>query len=128
MKFLDKIKQSFANNKQRKEQIERLEQSLRTAVSDGILIEQELYYINGFYADSKLSLEDFQKLKSEVFTSIVHQAIADRRVTERESESIFTIAQQLEMSPEWVEWARQQIRYVRVVVQLDKKHLLQDEC
>ncbi len=111
MKFLDKIKQSFGDNKQRKEQIERLEQSLRTAVSDGVITEQELFYINDFYVDSKLSLDDFQKLKSEAFTSIVQQAIADRRVTERESESIFTIAQQLEMSPEWVEWARQQIRY-----------------
>jgi hypothetical protein len=111
MGFLDKIKQSFGNNKLKKEQVERLRESLRNAIADGVLTEQELVYINGFYADSALSPEDFQKLKSELFTEIVHSAIADRRVTEHESQTIFTIAHQLELSPEWVQWAREQIQY-----------------
>ncbi|MBA3632019.1 MAG: hypothetical protein H0W58_04280 [Acidobacteria bacterium] len=111
MGFLDKIKQSFGTGKLKKEQTDRLQESLSTAILDGKLADKELYYINSFFADSALSIEDFQKLKSGVFVQVVQKAIADKRVTDQEKESIFTIARQLDVLPECVEWARQQIQY-----------------
>lgn len=111
MGFLDIIKESFGTGKLKKEQIDRLKESITTAVSDGKLTEQELGGINIFFADSELSIEDFQKLKSSAFVQVVQKAIADKRITDQEKESVFTIAQQLDVLPEWFEWARQQIQY-----------------
>jgi hypothetical protein len=111
MNFLNKIKQSFGSGKVKKEQTDRLQAILTEALSDGLLSEKELLYMSEVFVGSQLSVEDYTELKSNVFVRVVHSYIADRRVTDAEKTVIFTIAEQLEIPAQWVEWARQQIQY-----------------
>lgn len=111
MGIFDKLKSSFSTGKLKKEQIERLRESIWNAVSDGQITEQELQYINGLYAESEMSQEDFDKLRNEIFLQVVHQAIADRRVVQSELNSINHLIDRLEISPEIKAWAERQIQY-----------------
>lgn len=114
MNLFEKLKQTFGGGKLKKEQIQRLQQSIYTAVSDGEIDGREIAYINGFYEDSELTAEDFQKIKSEVFCHSVNLAINDRRVTEQEESALICIAKQLEISPQLQQWAKQQIQYFKL--------------
>lgn len=114
MSFLDKIKSSFsggASGKIRREQLQRLQEIISYSLTDGQLSEQELGYINSFFLSSELAPDDFKKLCSEAFVVVVQTAIADRRVTDREHAAVETIADQLDVSPEWKAWAQQEMRY-----------------
>ncbi|HEX6126877.1 MAG TPA: hypothetical protein VFZ23_16000 [Pyrinomonadaceae bacterium] len=88
MGVFDSIRSSLSTGKLKKEQIERLRESIWNAVADGQITDQELEYINSFYLGSELSQEDFEKLRAEIFTQVVQQAIADRRIVEGELNSI----------------------------------------
>lgn len=111
MGFFETLKSSFSIGKLKKEQIERLRESIWTAVADGKITDQELGYINSFYHDSKLTKEDFNRLRSEIFTQVVHQAIIDRRVQASELATLNHLIERLEISREVEAWAQHQIQY-----------------
>jgi hypothetical protein len=114
MSLFDKLKKTFGGGRLKKEQIERLQQSIHTAIADGEITGQELAYINGFYQDSELTPENFHKIKSEAFINAVNWVIQDRRVTEQEESILIHIAKQLEISPELQQWAKRQIQYFKL--------------
>lgn len=111
MGIFDKLKSSFSTGKLKKEQIERLRESIWNALADGQISDQELQYINSFYHDSELSQEDFDKLRNEIFMRVVQQAIADRRVHQHELQSLNDIIERLSISPDVESWAQKQIQY-----------------
>ncbi len=111
MGLFEKLRSSFSTGKLKKEQIESLRESIWTAVADGEITDRELEYINGFYRESELSQEDFDKLRTEIFIQIVQQAIADRRVAKDELKTINQLADRLGIAPDVKMWADRQIRY-----------------
>lgn len=119
MGFFETIKSKFSVGKLKKEQIERLQQAIWTAVSDGVIDDRELSYINGFYSESELSQEDFERLRSEIFRSVVLQSIADRRVTDGEMASLDNLIERLEITPDVEAWAQQQIQYFREIARIE---------
>ena len=119
MGIFDKLKDKFSSGKLKKEQIDRLRQSIWTAVSDGVITDRELEYINGFYADSELSQEEFSKLRSEIFQSVVQQAIADRRVDAMELNMLNHLIERLEITPDVEAWAEQQVQYYVAISRIE---------
>jgi hypothetical protein len=119
MGFFDTIKSKFGEGKIKKEQIQRLRLTIKTAISDGVVSEQELAQIDTFYFDSGLNQEEFQQLKSEAFMDIVQNAIADRRVTEFESNVLERISKQFEILPDVVNTAKQKVQYFELFAQLE---------
>jgi len=111
MGIFDKLRSSLSTGKLKKEQIERLRESIWNALSDGRITDQELQYINSFYLESELSQEDFNNLRTEIFVQVIKQAIADRRVVESELNSIEHLIDRLEISPDLKAWAQGQIQY-----------------
>lgn len=111
MGFFEKLISSFSTGKLKKEQIDRLRESIWTAVADGTITDQELEYINGFYHDSELTQEDFNKLRSEIFAQVVHQAIIDRRVEANELAVLNHLIERLDVAPEIEAWAQRQVQY-----------------
>lgn len=114
MGIFDKLKVTFSSGKLKKEQLEKLRETIWNVVTDGEVTDRELEVINKLYSESELSQEDLQKLRNEVFTQIVHQAISDRRVTESELRSLNHLIERLEISPEIESWAEKQIGYYRL--------------
>ena len=119
MGFFETLKSKFTVGKLKKEQIERLQQAIWTAVSDGAIDDRELSYINGFYTESELSQEDFDKLRAEIFRSVVMQSIHDRRVTDGELASLNNLIERLEIAPDVEAWAQQQIQYYREIARIE---------
>jgi hypothetical protein len=111
MGLFETLKSKFGTGKLKKEQIERLRQSIWTAVADGVIDDRELEYINGFYASSELSHEDFQRLRSEIFRSIIEQTVADKRMTDLELKMLNHLLERLEISPDVETWAQEKIGY-----------------
>lgn len=111
MGFFDSIKSSFSTGKLKKEQIERLRESIWNALADGQITDQELHYINSFHRESELSQEDFDKLRNEIFMQVVQQAISDKRVDQYELQSLNHIIERLSIPPEVENWAQRQIQY-----------------
>lgn len=119
MGFFEKLRSSISTGKLKKEQIERLRESIWTAIADGEITDRELEYINGIYFDSELSQEDFNKLRNEIFVQIVQQAIADRRVGKEELNTINQLVDRLEISPNIKAWADRQIQYYALFSQIE---------
>lgn len=111
MGIFESLKSSFSTGNLKKEQVERLRESIWNALADGQISDQELQYINSFYRESQLSQEDFDKLRNEIFMQIVQQAISDRRVDQRELNSLNHIINRLSISPEIESWAQRQVQY-----------------
>lgn len=113
MSFLDKIKSSLGggSGKIKREQFERLQQLISISLSDGVISDEESNHISEYFLESNLTTEDYEKICSEAFVSVVQRAIADRRVTDYESQAIERLADQLQMSPQWKAWAKQEMRY-----------------
>lgn len=111
MGIFDKLNSSFSTSKLKKEQIDRLRESIWNALADGQISDQELQYINSFYCESELSQEDFDKLRNEIFMQVVQQAIADRRVHQHELQSLNHLIERLSIPPEVENWAQRQIQY-----------------
>lgn len=126
MGFLDKIKNTFSSGKLKKEQIEKLRESIWAAVADGEITDQEFEYINSFYTDSELSPENFQKLRSEIFVQVVQQAIADKRVGEEELQVLNHLIKRLEISPEVEAWAQEHVQYYSLFAQIESGQPLQE--
>lgn len=119
MGFFDSLKSTFSTGKLKKEQIERLREIIWAAISDGQISDQELAYINDFFATSDLSREDFDKVRTEVFTHVVHQAISDRRVTQSELGMLTHLMQRLEIPPNVQSWAHQQVQYYSIFAMIE---------
>jgi hypothetical protein len=119
MGIWNRIKTHLSAGKLKKEQIARLRESIWNALEDGKISDQELVYINGFLQDSELSAQDFQDLKTEIFSQVVQQAIADRRVTEGELKNLNHIIERLEISPEVEKWAEQQTQYYSMIARIE---------
>jgi len=111
MGLFDKIRSSLSTGKLKKEQIERLRESIWAAVSDGEITDREIEYIDSFYKESELSPEDFDKLRAEIFIQVVQQAIADRRVVENELKTINHLVDRLQISADVKSWAEKQMQY-----------------
>jgi uncharacterized membrane protein YebE (DUF533 family) len=95
MSIFNKITASFTKGKLKKEQLDRMRESIWNAISDGVISDQELQYINGYFGESELTEDDFRTLKSEIYFQVVQQATADRRITENELQSLNHIANRL---------------------------------
>ncbi len=119
MSLFDKLKTTFTRGKLKKEQLERLRESIWTAIADGEITDQELASINGLYFDSELSHEDFQRLKSEIFEAVVWQAIADKRVGKTELDTIKHLIERLEISPDVEQRAGQQVQYYAEIARIE---------
>lgn len=119
MSLFERLKKTFTVGKLRKEQIERLRESMWTAVADGHIDDREIEYINGFYADSEMSHEDFQNLKAEVFQSVIRQFVIDRRVTDAELSTINNLIERLEIPHELESWAEHQVKYYREIARIE---------
>lgn len=119
MSFFHRIKSHFGTGKLKKEQIERLRESIWNALSDGVIDDRELMYINSFFSESELSVEDFQTLKSEIFAQVVSQAISDRRVTDSETKSLNHLIERLEIAPGVARWAQQQTQYFSAIAKIE---------
>lgn len=119
MNLFEKLKTKFGAGKIKKEQIDRLRQIISVAVSDGIVTEQELGKIHSFYFESNLTDEDFQQIKSIAFMDVVEMSIADRRVTETESNALEAIAKQFEINPNVLRLAKQKVQYFELFSQID---------
>jgi hypothetical protein len=119
MGLFDRLKSGLTLGKLQKEQLERLRESIWNSVADGVISEQELSYINDFYTASELNDEEFRKLKNEIFSLIIQQAISDRRVTESELNSLNHICQRLEISPEVERWAQKQVEYYAAISRIE---------
>ncbi|MEJ7848874.1 MAG: hypothetical protein WKF92_12380 [Pyrinomonadaceae bacterium] len=119
MGLFEKLKSSFSTGALKKEQIERLRESIWTAIADGHITDQELEYINGFYRDSELSQEEFNKLRSEIFSQVVQQAIIDRRVDASELAVLNHLIERLQVAPEVEAWAGRQIQYYSLYAQIE---------
>ena len=102
MSIFNKITASFTKGKLKKEQLDRMRESIWNAISDGVVSDQELQYINGYFSDSELTEDDFRTLKSEIYFQVVQRATADRRITENELQSLNHIANRLEI-PQYVQ-------------------------
>src|SRR3954471_7719063 len=109
MGLFERIKTQLAVGRLKKEQVQKLRVSIWKAIADGEISDPELIYINSFFIYSELSTEEFRDLKTEIFALVVAQAIADKRVTEREFESLGHIIRRLELSPEIQHWAQEQV-------------------
>ena len=119
MGLFETLKSKLTVGKLKKEQIDRLEQAIWRAVSDGVIDDRELSYINGFYTGSELSQGDFDKIRSEIFRSVVMQSIRDRRVTDSELKSLNNLIERLEIAPDVEAWAQQQIQYYREIARIE---------
>jgi hypothetical protein len=119
MSFFDKIKATLSSGKLKKEQIERLRESIWTAVADGEINDRELEFINSLFFESELSAEEFQKLRSEIFLQVVQQAIADRRVGQSELDVLNHLIARLEISPDVEEHAKNQVRYFAEISRIE---------
>lgn len=119
MGIFEKLKNTLTVGKLKKDQIERLRQSIWTAVADGFIDDRELEYINGCFLGSDLTVEEFQSVRTEVFCSIVQQAIADRRVNASELKTINHIIERLEIPREVEAWAEAQVQYYVEIARIE---------
>ena len=119
MGIFDKLKASLSSGKLKKEQLERLRQTLWDAVLDGQINDRELDSINLLFMQSELSAEDFDRLRTEIFTQVVQHAIADRRVGANELASLNHLVERLEISTEVQAWAKRQVEYFAFLSQIE---------
>jgi hypothetical protein len=119
MGFFDKIKEKLTTGSLKKEQLERLRESLWNAVADGEVTDTELEYINGFWRSSDLSQEDFDRLRNEVFCGVVQQAISDRRVSENELNVLNHLVERLSISPEVERHIERQVQYYSLFAKIE---------
>jgi hypothetical protein len=119
MGLFDKIRQPFLKKKLRGEQLDQLNDTLWRIVADGKVTDDEVAEINSFFADSELSAEEIQKAIADIFSQIVYQAVADRRVSEQEFRSLEHIADRLSLPAQTRYWMQQQIQYFRLFSEIE---------
>ncbi len=114
MGLFDKIKQPFLTRKLRKQNLKELNATLWRSVADGKITDEELTQINSYFHDGDLSADEIQKALAGVFSQLVYQAISDRRVSDKEFQSLDHIADRLSVAPRLRQWMNQQIQYFRL--------------
>ncbi len=124
MEFFKNLGAKLRPGKQKQQHLNRIRESVWNAIADGKISDQELAYIEDYYAQSGISESDFEKLKDEIFIDLVKRFVTDRRVDKNEQALLGEIVTRLGISQSVVTWAQRQVQYYRLFADLESGAVL----
>ena len=106
--FFGFTRKNFPNDKIKKEQLIRLEEVLRHAILDGAISDIEIRYINNIFDESDLRIDEFNKLKFQLFSKIVSDGVQLGRIKPDDLTALEKIAEKLGIPARWQKQAEEQ--------------------